>query len=102
MTAPPFHLEITDEADQILQDLVKRHQYADKLRKVRKTLRLLRDPGPRHPGRNSHPYQSVKGPGGAQLWESYVENNTPSAWRIFWIYGPADDTITIVTMGPHP
>ncbi len=36
------------------------------------------------------------------LWESYVENKTPSAWRVWWIYGPADGQITIVTIGPHP
>lgn len=102
MSAPPFILNQSDEFERILNDLRKQPQYAGKLKKIVKTLRLLEQVGPRHPGLNSHPYQSVKGPGGAQLWESYVENNTPSAWRIFWVYGPGPDELTITTVGPHP
>jgi hypothetical protein len=44
----------------------------------------------------------MKGAAGQPLWDSYVENHTPSAWRIFWHYGPGDGEITIVTIGPHP
>jgi len=36
------------------------------------------------------------------LWESYVENKTPSAWRVWWIYGQGEGGITIITIGPHP
>lgn len=73
-----------------------------KNQKVKKAIRLLRGAGPSYPGLNSHKYQSVTGPGGEGVWESYVENNTPGAWRIWWVYGPAEDSITIVTIGPHP
>lgn len=65
-----------------------------------KTLWLLAE-NPRHPGLNSHHYQSVQGPAGIPLWESYVENRTPGAWRIFWIYQP-EDSITVISVGPHP
>jgi hypothetical protein len=102
VSAPPFILVRTDEFAQIIQDLENKPQYATKLRKIVKALRLLQEVGPRHPGLNSHVYQSVKGPNGNALWESYVENNTPSAWRIFWEYGPGADELTIVTVGPHP
>ncbi|MGO1054900.1 hypothetical protein [Crossiella sp. CA198] len=102
MTAPPFQLLYTAEAEQVLDDLLAKKQYEAKLKKVRKALRLLAQAGPRHPGLHSHDYKSVPGPGGATLWESYVENRTPSAWRIWWIYGPDDGQITIVTIGPHP
>ena len=102
MSAPPFQLLYTREAERVLDDLRAKKQYEAKLKKVRKALRLLQDAGPRHPGLHSHDYQSVPGPGGATLWESYVENKTPSAWRIWWIYGPDDAQITIVTIGPHP
>jgi hypothetical protein len=101
VTAPPFTLSYTDEAVKVLNDL-RQPQYAAKLKKVRKTLRLLADQGPRHPSLSSHQYQSIPGPGGAPLWESYVENRTPSAWRIWWIYGPGGEEITVVTLGPHP
>lgn len=101
MSAPPFRLVYTDEAKRLLQDLAQpRHQLKHK--KVLKTLRLLRDVGPAHPGLNSHKYRSRSGPNGEDLWESYVENRTPGAWRIWWVYGPEDDMITVVTLGPHP
>ncbi len=100
MSAPPYILKYTAEAQKVIEDL-RSPQYKVKLKKVRKTLRLLQNPGPSHPGLNSHRYQSVPGPDGAALWESYVENKTPSAWRIWWVYGIADEII-IVTIGPHP
>lgn len=102
MSAPPYDLVYTTEAEKVINDLRSKAQYATKLKKVRKALRLLADPGPTYPGLNSHQYQSVKGPGGEPVWESYVENHTPSAWRIWWIYGPDADMITVVTIGPHP
>lgn len=72
-----------------------------RLKKVRKTLGLLqRDP--RYPGLNSHKYSSISGSNGEEIWESYVENNTPSAWRVFWHYGPDDGQITIVSIAAHP
>lgn len=101
MSAPPFALVFTDEALHVLTDLEK-PAYAEKLTKAKKTLRLLRDVGPSHPGLNSHTYQSLSGPDGEDVWESYVENKTPGARRIWWLYGPTPDTLTIVTLGPHP
>jgi hypothetical protein len=102
VSAPPFVLSYTEEAEKVIVDL-QGPRYATKLKKVRRALKLLQDHGPRHPGPRSHAYQSVPGPSGETLWESsYVENNTPSAWRIWWIYGPAADEITIIVIGPHP
>ncbi|SHJ80569.1 hypothetical protein SAMN02745244_03302 [Tessaracoccus bendigoensis DSM 12906] len=94
-----MELRFTGEAANVLKDLADSPNYSAKLKKVRKTLGLL-EQNPRHPGLNSHKYQSVKSVDGSDLWESYVENRTPAAWRIFWIYGPTDGHITIVTIGP--
>lgn len=102
MSVPPFQLLYTREAEKVIDDLAAGKQYATKLKKVRKALRLLQQAGPCHRGLHSHDYQSVPGPGGEPLWESYVENKTPSAWRIWWIYGPGDGEITVITIGPHP
>ena len=100
MSAPPFRLVFTDEADSILRELGQ-PAYRVKLKKAQKGLRLLRDVGPRHPGLNSHRYESMVGPNGEEVWESYLENQTPSAWRVFWIHS-RPDTLTILTLGPHP
>lgn len=97
----PFKLRITDEAAQVLKDLGSKAQYEKKLGKVRRTLGLI-ESDPRYPGLNSHKYDSISGVAGEEVWESYVENNTPSAWRVFWHYGPGSGAITILTIGPHP
>jgi hypothetical protein len=101
VNAPPFRIRLEPEAKAVLKDL-ERPAYAVKLKKVKKTLRLLRDIGPGHPGLNSHKYTSMVGLHGEDVWESYVENKTPGAWRIFWTYGPGADELTIITVGPHP
>ncbi|KLO32623.1 hypothetical protein ABH37_09460 [Mycobacterium haemophilum] len=101
MSAPPFELRYTDEAQGVI-DALDGKMYADKRKKVVKALRLLRDIGPAHPGLHSHKYQSLQGPNREDVWESYIENHTPSAWRIWWVYGPNTDMLTIVTIGPHP
>jgi hypothetical protein len=77
-----------------------------KLAKVRRTLARL-EQNPRHPGLASHPYESFPVDRDVKVWDSYVENNTPSAWRIFWRYGPNEPdqeqpVITILAIGPHP
>jgi hypothetical protein len=39
------------------------------------------------------------GPGGEDVWESYIENKTRGARRIWWLYGPESDTLVIATLG---
>jgi hypothetical protein len=101
MSAPPFTLLHTDRATDVLNEL-KQPRYSQKRKKVLKALRLLQEQGPAYPGLNVHQYQSVGGPNGEPLWECYVENRTPNAWRIWWCYGPGADSITIVDIGPQP
>ena len=38
----------------------------------------------------------------AEYWQSYLENNTPAASRLFWVYGPDQQEITIIGLEPHP
>ncbi len=94
----PFQLRFTTEAKGQLEALATD---AAKLKKVRKCLGLL-EINPRYPGLNSHKYHELSGANGEDVWESYVENNTPSAWRVFWHYGPGQDVITIIAITPHP
>lgn len=94
----PFRLEFTRRAEEALHDL---ELDKDKLKKVRKCLGLLEN-NPRHPGLNTHPYESVQGENGEKVFEAYVENKTPAAWRVFWHYGPGKGVITIVAITAHP
>ncbi len=62
--------------------------------------KLVHDP--KFKGLNSHKYDSLNDRYGKEVWESYVQNNTPGAWRIFWFYGPGKDEVTLVLATPHP
>lgn len=74
---------------------------AVKAKKVARTIEQLAV-DPRHPGLRSHRYVGMDDVFGAPIWESYVENRTPSAWRIWWFFGPGAEEITVVDLGPHP
>ena len=70
-------------------------------RKIGKALCLLSN-NPRHPGLQSHEIPSLTARYETKVWESYLENNTPTAGRIFWAYGPEQGDITILAIEPHP
>lgn len=96
-----FKLVFTREAAETMTKLAETQHTAKKLRKVRKALGLL-EQDPKYPGLQSHPYTSMSGANGEKIWDSYVENRTPQAWRIFGHYGPGEGTITVVLITPHP
>jgi hypothetical protein len=56
----------------------------------------------RHPGLKTHKYDSLTGSNNAEVFEAYVENQTPGAYRIFWCYGSNAEEITILAITPHP
>jgi hypothetical protein len=101
VSAPPYRLTYAATVAELLHDMSHQAQYEAKLKKIRKALRLLSQVGPSHPGLKTHKMQVLSGPGGKPLWNCYVENNTPSAWRILWVYGDEDE-IQVVSIGPHP
>ncbi len=96
------------EMDDLWQQLNQKHsdgtatKKEEKLRKqMGKTMSLLsRDP--RHPGLRSHEIPPLSAHYGMKVWESYLENDTPGAGRIFWVYGPDKGDITIIGLEPHP
>ncbi|HEX2189196.1 MAG TPA: hypothetical protein VHG51_09885 [Longimicrobiaceae bacterium] len=94
-----FRLTFTPEASSVLRDLAAENH--PKLKKVRKTLGLL-EANPRHPGLSTHEFHSLSGPAGEKVFEAYVENRTPGAWRVFWYYGPDPGMIRILNITPHP
>lgn len=56
----------------------------------------------KHPLLNTHKYDEIKGPSGEAVFESYAQNNTPGAYRIFWCYGLGKKEITVIAITPHP
>ena len=94
-----FRLEYQPEAEETLANL----QQTDpkKYKKVLKTLGLMQT-NLRHSGLKTHKYDSLSGPEEEEVFEAYVENKTPAAFRVFWYYGPGKNVITILAITPHP
>lgn len=70
-------------------------------KKLGKTLKMI-STNPRHPGLQSHEIEILTKRYGMKVWQSYIENNTPGAGRVFWVYGPNKNDITIIGIEPHP
>ncbi len=76
-------------------------------KQLAKTVLLLAT-NPRHNSLQSHEiddltrrYSGLTG-GNSKVWQSYLENNTPAAGRLFWVYGPGKGEITVIGLEPHP
>jgi len=96
-----FKLLFTQEAASQLKALERDKGLQKRLKAIRKALAYL-ETNPRHQGLNTHKYSSLRGPRGEEIFEAYAENQTSSAYRIFWHYGPGKSEITIVAITPHP
>ncbi len=94
-----FKLKLTSLAQRSLNSLKK--EDPKKHKKVLKTLGLM-EVNLRHPSLNTHKYESIRGSNGEEVFEAYVENKTPAAFRVFWYYGPNRDELTILAITPHP
>ena len=66
-----------------------------------KALKLL-SKNPRHPSLHSHDIEQLTVRYGLRVWQSYLENKTSGAMRMFWVYGPDKQSITVIGLEPHP
>lgn len=105
----PFNIRMgVPEMEEFWNDLTsqKDKNFLDKneeilLKKLAKTLNYLSQ-NPRHNSLSSHEIEPLSKKYGIKVWQSYLENNKPAAGRIFWVYGPRKDDITIIGIEPHP
>jgi hypothetical protein len=68
---------------------------------VEKTLGYM-ETNLRHPSLHTHEYSQFRGERVEKVFESYAQNRTPGAYRIFWHYGPGESIISVVSIIPHP
>lgn len=97
----PFVVNVSDRAKSQLEALERDAGLAKRLSAFRKTLARL-ESNPRHPGLQTHKFTSMTGSSGEDVFESYAEQATPAAYRVFWYYGPGKMEITIVAITRHP
>lgn len=70
-------------------------------KKLVKALGYLKE-NPRHNSLASHEIDDLTRKYGLKIFQSYLENNTPAAGRLFWAYGPDKGDITVLAIEPHP
>lgn len=92
-----FELKITLEAKaqitKIMEDPSKKGLHKQ-LKKAFKNLKT----DPKYPSLKSHPFGEIED---VKVWTSYVQNNTPQAYRILWHYGNEKLTIVLLSVIPH-
>lgn len=98
-----FELIFTRRAQQELERLEGLAQQGGLVRQVKKTLGFLQT-NPRHPSLQTHVFHSLENPFNPKqkVFEAYVQQNTPAAYRLFWCYGPFTRQITVIAITPHP
>ena len=102
-------LRFTPEADKQLGQIENNPALKGILKQVRKTLGYL-ETNLRAKSLQTHQYHSLTSRYGIKVFEAYVQQDTPGAYRVFWHYGPDEldkngrpiPVITIVSVLPHP
>lgn len=98
----PFELGYSREVDELITSLEQTDPA--KLKKVKRALKRLKE-NPNDRALHSKKYKTLEGAGsnGADIWQSYIEQGTPGAWRMFWYYNNVvRGLIGVVWIGPHP
>lgn len=98
-----FELVFTAGAKQELERLEGCAHHEGLVKQIKKSLGYLQQ-DPKHPSLQTHPYTSIEHPYNPKekVFEAYAQHKTPSAYRIFWCYGPNKRHITIIAITPHP
>lgn len=96
-----FFLSLTSSAKQSLKELKDSAGQTKRFKAVSKALKFLAE-DPRHPSLQTHQYLSLSGPNGEKVFESYAEQDTPAAYRIFFYYGSSRGEIVVFAITPHP
>jgi hypothetical protein len=103
-------LRFTSTADGQLTKIENDHALEGVLKQVRKTLGYL-ETDLRSKSLQTHEYYSLtRRYGGLKVFEAYVQQNTPAAYRVFWHDGPDEkdkngkriSIITVIAITQHP
>jgi hypothetical protein len=102
-------LRFTRTADEQLNVIENNPALKGVLKQVRKTLGYL-ETNLQAKSLQTHEFESLTRRYGKKIFEAYIQQNTPRAYRIFWHYGPDEidgnskrvPVITIVAITPHP
>lgn len=57
---------------------------------------------PQYPSLQTHEIVPLSKRYGMKVWQSYLENKKSGARRMYWVYGPNKNEITVIGLEPHP
>ena len=98
-----FDLVFTRGALEDLERIEGSSRQPGLLKQIKKTCDFLQV-NPRHPSLQTHVFHSLENPYDSRekVFEAYVQQNTPAAYRLFWCYGPQKGQLTIIAITSHP
>jgi len=98
-----FEVVFTRSAKEELERLDGSPRHAGLVKQIKKTVGFLQT-NPRHPSLQTHVFHSLEHPyrSSENVFEAYVQQHTPAAYRLFWCYGPHKGQITVITITPNP
>ena len=98
-----FALVFARRAQEELDHLEDSPRQAGLVKPIKKTLGCLQT-NPRHPSLQTHVFHSLEHPydPDEKVFEAYVQQHAPAAYRLFWCYGPAKGQLTVIAITPHP
>ncbi|WP_011175962.1 hypothetical protein [Candidatus Protochlamydia amoebophila] len=96
-----FKLKYSAEAKDQFLALESSKDKNSQYKAVAKTLGLMQI-NLRHPSLNTHKFGAIFSPFDGEVFESYAQNKTPGAYRVFWCYGPSRGYLYIIAITPHP
>jgi hypothetical protein len=96
-----FRLVPTREAGENLRSLETDPSLRTQLKAVRKALGYM-ETNLRHPGLNTHKHSEMSRQHGFEVFESYAQQHTSGAYRIFWRYGSRREEIVVLAIVRRP
>lgn len=95
-----FKLRFSEEAYLKLKELELDKSKKGLLKQIRKVLGFM-ETDLKHPSLNTHKFSGLWCNLG-DVFETYAQNKTPGAYRVFWAYGPGKGELYIIAITPHP
>lgn len=94
-----FKLKFSTQAEINLKELKLDKSKKGLVKQINRILGFM-ETNLRHPSLNTHKFTEISCELG-EVFETYAQNHTPGAYRVFWAYGPGKREIYIIDITPH-
>lgn len=95
-----FKIKWTHIAEKQYNEIKNDNSKKRLFKQIKKTIKFL-SINPRHGSLNTHEYETLTQQFGEKVFVAYIQNQTPSAYRLFFYYSGKGE-ITIKAITKHP